>query len=487
MHTPTFHVDAAPRAAVGIRPFVVDGELRLAVIVKIGLDLQQAAASIIEPPPITLSEVYEDDHVFGNLVEASDLALRKSACDVTLIADARSLGDRPASVLPVRLAIYRGSVPLLNKVVVAMSATPEGISVVPLTYRHTFGGLDIAANPIGSRAPMVQLARDAQQRPACFAPIPSGWPIRRDRFDKTARGTLASAIPVIRGEVDWGYFQSAPADQTIPFLLGGEWMLVDGVSATQPRVQTQLPSFGARAVIVQRGGATTEVPLQWDTLAIDGRALRASAVLRGDVASPLPIARSTDLAVVVRFDVAGALQVPDDDVLFSDQNLARALYRALPISLDETAALTETAHARAARRAPTPYGVQREAPATAKASSGALPGAPWSRERAQPVMPAFPKTRATVPLREEDLRPPEVLPDPHSLAQQVPSAYPASPSPPPLLSVADAPHKAGPAADSASKASRVALATAALRKSGMSEASLAEFISQLEREIGSDV
>jgi len=495
----SFHVQAPRGVAVGVRPFLLDDEPRLAVIVKIGLELRHGqVAHVIAAPPITLSDVYEADKPAGDVVLASDLALRKPACDVTMVGDARAPEGKAAPVLSVRLAIYRGDRPLMKKAVVAMSATPEGIRLVPITYENTFGGPDVACNPIGSRAPIVQLARDAFQQPGCFAPVPAAWAVRRDRLDQATRAALASQLPAIRGSTDLGYFQAAPADQTIPFLLGDEWLVIDGVSASLPRVQTQLPRLDARAVLVDRSGSTLEAPLVWDTLAIDGNALQAAAVLRGDIASPLPFEQSTDLAVVVRLGADAKAHLPALKELFSDDNLVAALHRTPHVALGATAALSDMEHDSAARRAVAPYSVGG-AGLDSKPHSAPPPGTPWSDQPAPRVAPAG---RSTVPLREEDLRPPPGFePGADSSSIRYPGntwsassppfesrPAPSAPIAPPALLATPSP-SAAPAqrALPAAPLSRIALAAASLRKSGMSEAALATFIRQLESEIGSDV
>jgi hypothetical protein len=52
---PRFHVASCPHASVGVRPFVLGGQLRLGVVVKVTLDLSQQLARVIPPLPILTS------------------------------------------------------------------------------------------------------------------------------------------------------------------------------------------------------------------------------------------------------------------------------------------------------------------------------------------------------------------------------------------------------------------------------------------------
>jgi hypothetical protein len=60
----------------------------------------------------------------------------------------------------------------------------------------------------------------------------------------------------------WGYFQAAQPDQQVEYLCGGEWIALEGLHPTWPRLQTRLPAArGAARVLVNLAGAANETPV----------------------------------------------------------------------------------------------------------------------------------------------------------------------------------------------------------------------------------
>lgn len=535
--TPRYHVPPPLGLTVGARPFWAGRDLRLGVIVKLGLDLKHPVARFVEPPPLCLADKPLSGAAVSSIAEAGDLAPRKPACDVTMTGSARTPGGQPAPSLPVRLALFRGNKPLLKKAVVAVahpslaqggSQAQHQSTSVALTYENAFGGPEVPENPVGTAEPRVLGARDAVT-PACFAPVPVVWPKRRNRADAKVRESISTALPLLPDAFDWGYFTTAPADQSIAYLEGGEWLLVDGVSERWPRVQTQLPVMDVKAFVVPRAGAPIVVPLVWDTLAIDAESLTARVVLRGDIPSPVPVDGGRDLAIVAtRVPHASAEPMGfaagiDRAALFREEYLVDALSRGATRSLKETRALSPTDHLSAQGVPVAPFAIgaaARQHPA----APNATPGAPWSPTPAAVVAPAHGPRTVPIFMNEVFAKPPSAAPDPPALVpsgppaapppvvvaspfvanmptylrSQTPSpAEPAPPPPPPPApsspppaplpaAPAPAPEPAPSKPPPPKKPSRLELAAAGLRKSGMSEEKIAEFIRQLERDIGSD-
>ncbi len=544
---PWFHLAAGPHTTVGIRPFVLGGELRIGVIVKLALELPHPIARVVSPPPIELDDRYAASRGVGSIVAASDLALRKPACDITMTGVARTPGGQPAQTLPVRLSMFRGNTPILRKAVVANGPVGEGgnvqpITAMPLTYERAFGGPEWTVNPVGSMTPSVRMAHDPSA-PACFAPRPGAWAIRRQTLEASVRQELGTEVPSLESPFPWEYFQSAPPDQVVSHLAGGEWLLIDGISGTWPRIQTQLPTLDAKAFLVTRN-AIQPIKLSWDTLAIEGESLRAAAVFRGDVASPVPLSLTREVAIVVRLGGGDLVDLRDAGELFDSRNLVRALTREPGAPLDTTKGLSVTDHQSASKKPIAPYAIgERAEPAKVEAST---PGAPWSATPVASVVPAAARN-VTMPLRADDLRAPETPTAAHFVANAGLASTKDVPAPPAIVSAPlreDSPIHAPPMAvrpsvpekaavgmpsfllgvpnghrpaprvapDSSNVApavvaapervvssdslgkiaspikppSPIELAAAALRKSGMSEERLAEVLRGLQRELGSE-
>ena len=412
VETPWFHLAAGAHTTVGIRPFVLGGQLRIGVIVKLSLELPHPIARVVAPPPIARDDRYAATRGVGSVIEASEIALRKPACDVTMTGVARTPGGQPAQTLPVRLTIFRGNTPILRKAVIAngparANGDLEPITAMPLTYERAFGGPEVLANPIGSGSPSVHMA-DGNSRPGCFAPLPAAWAMRRQRLEASVRQELGTAVPAISEPFDWSYFQSAPPDQILSHLAGGEWVLIDGISSRWPRIQTQLPMLEARAFLVTR---TTQqsIPLSWDTLAIEGESLRASALFRGDVPSPVPLTETRDLAVVVRIGGGDVLGPHDVNDIFAESNLVSALTRDASIALDATKGLSGADHQSASRKPIAPYVIGERGEGGPAIAEAPTPGAPWSGTPVTRVTPATSRN-VTLPLSAEDLRAPNAAP-----------------------------------------------------------------------------
>src|SRR6185295_17776713 len=134
------------------------------------------------------------------------------------------------------------------------SAAPGPFTTVPLVYERAYGGPG-EPNPNGSETPNVVDPADPR-RAAGFAPISRFWPARKRMLGKIDRNLLDQPIAEIPEGMPWDYFQSAPPDQQIEPLRGGEWLVLDGVHPTLARISTRVPmARGAARVVMARPGA----------------------------------------------------------------------------------------------------------------------------------------------------------------------------------------------------------------------------------------
>jgi hypothetical protein len=246
------------------------------------------------------------------------------------------------------------------------------------------------------------------------------FPLRNRLLRGCSRQVLEGLRLTIPDDLDWIYFQCAPADQRLRTLRGDEWLELEGLSEA-PRLRTRLP--GARAEVrifaPDRARAPKSVALVADMLRIDADRRQCSLVWRGTF--PLHDEGLADELVVVGRCARGAEAAAWPETIeqlpltaFQQPMPAGGSSDATPGSVQQqrTVVLTdvepegssrsaeadggtaeqprgatrllsaeELARAQAAPEAPfalRPPGAPRGADASATASP--IPGAPWSDE-----------------------------------------------------------------------------------------------------------
>ena len=273
-----------------------EGRLHVTVIVKSTFAFApDAAMTRVEPQPILRAEVHHGKHPTRSVQFTSDLVPYLAQADVLFTGHAHARARAIVQAQLVRLEILDGARerPLLNKALLVQD--PKGFDRMPLVYERAYGGLGSQDNPLGtgtapgSPEPNVVNPLDPR-RVASFAPIGRIWPARKRLLGITPRSALDGDIVELPGTFDWAYYQAAPPEQRIEFLNGDEWILLEGLHPTLPRVQMQLPSArglawidGLSAFGIPEG---LGLPLNADTLRIDGDEQRCTVVWRAALAIP---------------------------------------------------------------------------------------------------------------------------------------------------------------------------------------------------------
>lgn len=253
-----------------------------------------------------------------SLVRARETAPHLLNAGVVLSGHACAPSGRAVPSMSVRLGLSRDK-PVLDKTLhvfgaraVSSPATVAPFQKMPLVYERAFGGAGVLENPVGTGGPGSAVLPNIvdpkdPRRPAGFGPLSAEWAHRRGLLRGMATPPLDGSIWDVPAGFDWGYFQAAPPDQQIDRLHGDEWIVLDGMNAERPRVQSKLPQVTARAIrrIRDGRGATTEeaVDLKADTLVIDAASGTASLVFRGRF--PVP-----GLDVVSKAHVFVGLELP---------------------------------------------------------------------------------------------------------------------------------------------------------------------------------
>ncbi|HVK69239.1 MAG TPA: DUF2169 domain-containing protein [Polyangium sp.] len=316
-NAPVADVIALPASAAAAIAWRAAGQLHLTVIAKATFAfVPDADMQRVEPQPILRVEVHHGNNPSRSVRFTTDVAPYLGRADVLFTGHAYAPPERAAQPLPLRLALFDGTRPLLDKRLVAHEKA--GFQRMPVVYERTWSGALGEENPLGIEPGAGEASitdPGAPLRPAGLGPIARAWPARKRLLGATPRKALEGAIAEIPDGFDWSYFQAAPPDQRTMFLRGDEWIVLEGLSPARPRVATRLP--GARGFVKIFGLSPFGVPeghlldLVADTLRIDGDEQRCTLVCRRS----FPVAGEAALAaarIVSGIEVAGeALVWPD--------------------------------------------------------------------------------------------------------------------------------------------------------------------------------
>jgi len=276
------------------------GILNLTVIVKARFKLiHEDAMKVWTPEPLRLEDQHLDDSPVRSLRAPSDLVPYRPRCDVLLTGFAHAPSAGPVLETSVRLGVQRGSHELLNKSLRVLGdrkassdgqlGAPEPFTQMPLAYEHALRG---DSNPMGVRRGPNIIDDAHPDQPAGFGPISPFAAARKKLLSSAERRGLKEPIPELSPGFCWDYYQTAPADQQIPFLQGDETIVLEHLDSELPRIETKLPGATAEAFVTATtpparaclgrtaSGAWRAVKLVADTLFIDAPAKRGSVTWR---------------------------------------------------------------------------------------------------------------------------------------------------------------------------------------------------------------
>ncbi|WP_437991404.1 DUF2169 family type VI secretion system accessory protein [Sorangium sp. So ce145] len=294
---PALDVHRAGPVASGATLWRSRGQLHVTLVAKASFALVPGGeARRIEPLELVRSEVYTRGNPMKPLLAASELAPWLARAEVVLTGHAWAPGGAPVRQMAVRLALLRAGAALVDKRLevlgdraggAAAGAQPEPFVKMPIEYQRAYGGPGEPENPLGVGAgeggggalPNL-LPPGGGRAPVGLGPIPPIVPSRTRLLRGLARAEL-EGIASIPDDFDWSYFQSAPADQRFDRVLGGEEIVLEGLSQHHPMMATRLPALRALATILLPNGAARWLPLVGDTLIVQPDAERCAVVFRG--------------------------------------------------------------------------------------------------------------------------------------------------------------------------------------------------------------
>lgn len=320
-------VNTTPFPAAWTMGFQRDGRERLVVVTKATYRIPTGgdeAELAEEQAPLVEEDRFTGAPGLSSPLHETDFAHLKPACDVLLVGSAHAPGRRPATRVPVGLRV--GSL-AKHFVVVGPRRFVKGLTGVrttdptpfvtqPITYDVAFGGTDAtdaargrvetyAENPAGvgywrhtgdiDGKPLP--ATEEHDRPVsdhrgtyapmAFTPVGRNWRPRRDFAGTYDERWIETTAPLWPADFDDRYFQSAPADQTIPYPAGGEDVVLVNLTPDGRRAFA-LPRLRMPVTFIFHRGRDTTHEGRLDTIVLEpdlGRFTLAWRVV-------LPLARS---------------------------------------------------------------------------------------------------------------------------------------------------------------------------------------------------
>jgi uncharacterized protein YjbI with pentapeptide repeats len=304
-------VQALPPVACGTVLWHYAGALRVSVVVKATFNMTpEADASIGPARPLATADRFAGSPGASSLVEPSDLAPFLTNAGIIVLGHVYSPGGRPVQAMSARLAVMRRGAPILDKALhvygdrrASAPHSAQPFVRMPLAYERAFGGRSFPENPIGVGADeglggvLPNLLHTQNPRiAASFGPLPANMPARSRFAAGFDLKSLREPIPQIPDRLDFRFFHPAPADQQISgYFEGDEWIVLDGMHPSFPRLMTRLPGLRAEARHHRTGDRTpTPIELAADTVAVDTDAFTLSVLWRGSFV----VATAADLAHV---------------------------------------------------------------------------------------------------------------------------------------------------------------------------------------------
>ena len=282
------------------------GQLQVTVIAKATFAfVPDGPMARAEPEPIVSADVNHHDNPARSIRLSSDIAPPLARAEVLFTGMAHAPPDGPKSTLPVRLAVFDGQRPMLDKRLLCRDAV--AFARMPVVYERAIGGIGVPENPVGVGSDAAGIVDPSQpQRPAGLGPIARAWPARRRLLGATPRQVLERPIVELPDAFDMAYFQAAPADQQIEALRGDEWIVLEGLHPTVPLLRTRLPSARGHAWVhgLRDSAAGQRREMRADTLRIDGDAQRCTVVWR--LSFPVPDEAALPAVRVVVTTTAGS-------------------------------------------------------------------------------------------------------------------------------------------------------------------------------------
>lgn len=260
-----------------------------------------------EQVPLIEADVFRGDPGFSASLYESDYPPRKPRCDVLLNASAYAPGGKPATKVLVSLKVgsisksfYVVGSRFWKKGLISISASrPKPFTVIPISYDKAFGGVDnthknpskhkaYLLNPIGvgfhdnlkmefvegkplpnTEEPNKPVTKpNGKYRPMAFGPVGRGWQPRYKLAGTYDQNWIDTVFPFLPADFNDAYYQSAPIDQQIDYLRGGEEVVLSNLTP-QGHTRFQIPQVIMPVAFFLKKGETHKTQGVADTLVLE--------------------------------------------------------------------------------------------------------------------------------------------------------------------------------------------------------------------------
>jgi len=292
---------------MGMRP---DGRELLVVVVKGTFEMPKGSE---EPKlaekqfPMVDADTFTGEPGLSAPIYESDYTPVKPRCDVLLLGSAYAPQGMPAERVRVSLRVGQmskqfdvvGNRVWMSDMFSATPTTPEPFTVMPVSYDVAFGGVDNLnsdpshheahlLNPIGRgfypRSKAAQIAGKplpnteepgspinrptSSYNPMGFGPIGRAWQPRPQYAGTYDQNWIDNVFPFLPADFDERYYQSAPPDQQVDYLRGGEEVMLLNLTP-QGRAAFRLPIVEVPVTFYLKNYEEKEVGAFGDTLIIE--------------------------------------------------------------------------------------------------------------------------------------------------------------------------------------------------------------------------
>lgn len=304
---------------MGVAP---DGRESLVVVVKGTFRLPEKGGQELvladEQVPLVMADTFAGEPGFSAPVDESEFAPRKPKCDILLNGNCYAPGGRPAKRVTVSLQVGSWSKSFTvvgnrswQREWTGVSPTrPEPFTAMPISYGNAFGGTDITHenpekhkfvlnNPVGRgfhhqlRANLIdgkplpnteEEGRTVKKpggdyRPMAFGPVGRNWDPRYKLAGTYDQAWIDNTFPFLPPDFQESYYQSAPFDQQIPYLRGGEVVALTNLTP-EGSTKFAIPKVEVPIVFFPKKGDKRETQVVIDTLIIEPDQRRFMVVWR---------------------------------------------------------------------------------------------------------------------------------------------------------------------------------------------------------------
>jgi uncharacterized protein YjbI with pentapeptide repeats len=235
----------------------------------------------------------------------ADMAPFKPHADVLFTGNCYAPGGTPVTTCPVlfRVGSWAKALACIGNrkwhkgMLLSKMGEIEPFTSVAVSWANAFGGPDFADNPAGKGhrdgvLPNVEIPGHLikgvgdKPTPAGFGPVHRTWRPRTRKGGTYDKKWLKDRFPAFPADFDWSHFNAAPQDQQLSgFLRGDEDIELKSLHAQHSTLISSLP--GRRVRILLREGKegeqpnVREVPMNLDTLAVDGDKGEVTLLWRG--------------------------------------------------------------------------------------------------------------------------------------------------------------------------------------------------------------